>query len=113
MNVVRIYTNSTNETLRVDELHIDISVNIGEIVRHTLSQTMPIQQGKRILKTTLVNSTSSSYGPDRVVAGIEVSGDYSTIETISGDYTWAEKILGNGNSVQLNMSDLPGIGDTV
>lgn len=113
MHVIRIYANSTNETIRVDELHVDPSVNIGEIVRHTLSQTMPIQQSKRILKTTLVNGTSASYLPDRIVTGIEVSGDYNDIETISGNYEWATKTLGNGSLLRLNMSDLPGIGDTV
>jgi hypothetical protein len=53
-------------------------------------------------------------GAARVVAGIQIVTSADTIETVSGDYTFAEwTTINAGQTVRCDMSDLPGIGDTV
>lgn len=108
MQINRIYTNSSGDTLRVDELNRQIIPNFEPIV--TYDNDGPIVRfGPQRIKTTLLNTT----GVSRTVAGIQIVGEYTDLETSSGDYQWAKKTLGNDRDLVIEMSNLPGIGDTV
>jgi len=108
MQITRVYKNAASDTIRVDELYMDIIVDNSPAVIYK-SNTSMVRFGPRRLKTVPHYSTGAS----RTVSGIEVDGDFETIEVISGDYTWASKVLGDGTVARIDMSDLPAIGDTV
>ena len=107
MQLVRSYYNSGEELLRIDEIDFQLSYPTKEIVTYTFGDMTVIPREER--KTTLVQTVSYLA---REVATITLSGDYGESDN-SGDFLWATWTLGNGQIVTSDMSNLPGVGDTV
>lgn len=105
MQLIRTYYNST-DLLRIDYLGLELHVSYAPIVRYTGEG--PKFSARRTLQTKLDHTTSDT----RTVDKIEIVGDFDTIETSSGNYTWAKFVDGDTTYV-LDMSDLPGIGAAV
>ena len=100
MQLTRQYKNASGDDLRFDMITLDRKGN-------TIASKASTHTFKRNLKTQpLYNSNVAN----RVVAEIEIIGDFSSIETSSNDYLWAKW---DSPIATLDMSDLPGIGDTV
>jgi len=98
MEIVRQYKNASDEDLRVDQIRMIRRNN-------TISKDKANHVFQRDLKTQWF------HGPaDRDVAVIEIVGDYNSIETSTGDFKWAKWTSPVGTC---DMSDLPGIGDTI
>jgi hypothetical protein len=98
MELTRIYRNSNEDELRVDTI-------IMERRSNTISKNFQNHTFQRNLKTQFY------FGPaDRVVADIQVIGDFTSIEQSSGNFMYAEWASPPGTC---DMSDLPIIGDTV
>jgi len=101
--VVRIYKNAAADVLRVDTISMEATTN------QLTSGVSPKTYTRRISISRL-HETSSA----RVVAGIQIITTADTIETVSGDYTNVQwTTINAGQTVICNMSDLPGIGDSV
>ena len=98
LEITRIYRNSSGDEVRIDTIIMVRKRNV--IVDGVSTPTF-----RRELKTTLLHRPA-----DRVVSTLEVIGSYDSIDTSTGDYTWA---TWDSPSARANMSDLPGIGDTV
>ena len=101
--VVRVYTNAANDVLRVDTISMEPTTN------QLTSGVNPKTYARRISISRLHET-----GAARTVSGISIVTSADTIETVSGDYTsvsWTT--INAGTTVICDMSDLPGIGDTV
>jgi hypothetical protein len=98
MEVIRQYKNASDEDLRVDQIRMVRRSN-------TISKDKAGHTFRRELKVTWF------HGPvDRDIAVIEVVGDYTSIETATGDFKWTRWTSPPGIC---DMSDLPEIGDTI
>jgi len=100
----RIYRNSSSEVLAVDDIAI-------------LSDTFKIGDGKfhrsanKRYKRIIFNLAVA----DRVVAFVQMVGDYTSIETDAGDYLtaeWADP-TGDANDISISFGDLKKLGDTL
>lgn len=101
--VTRIYKNAADDTLRVDTISMESTSN-------QLTSGINPRTYARMITTSRLHET----GAARIVAGIQIITTADTIETVSGDYTsvtWTN--INAGTSIICDMSDLPGIGDTV
>lgn len=108
MEIIRVYKNDT-DTIRIDVLSVSGAANLGRVATYSADNGDSLRIGPRKKTTQLINST----GVARTVDGIEIIGDYDTVDTVSGNYAYATKTLGSGQVVRIDMSDLPGLGDTV
>jgi len=98
MELVRQYRNAAGDDLRIDSIIMERRqvTSVSKATGHTFA---------RQLSTRSVYNTSVS---DRVVAEIEIIGDFNDID--GSAYSWASW---NSPSTKCDMSDLPFIGDTV
>ena len=103
--ITRIYKNSDDEELRVDTIKMVPKYNTMAFIEPKIN----IIPYKRELNKTILNTTIT-----RTISSIEIIGDYDSCETDSNDYLYA---IWNNNSgtemIRCNMSDLPGVGDSV
>ena len=108
MRVIRMYKNGT-DTIRMDTISITPNHDWGKIA------TFQADNGMGLVTNTYRSEPQIFYvtGVARTVDGIEVIGDYDAVETVSGNYEWVTKTLGSGQILRIDMSDLPGIGDSV
>lgn len=103
LSVTRVYKNASGDTIRIDNIYLEATGN--PLTMGVLPKTYA-----RHVSTSVVHAT----GVSRTVAGIELLTSADTIETVSGDYktaTWTT--INAGVPVICDMSDLPGISDTV
>jgi len=101
--VIRIYKNTAEDTLRVDTISMEATSN-------ALTTGVNAKTYRRRLSVSYLHET----GAARTVAGIQIISTADTFETVSGDYTYVEWTgINNDTPVRCDMSDLPGIGDTV
>jgi len=98
MKLVRKYKNSSSDVLRIDTIHLENRGNtlVSKADTHTYKRRLHIEK--------IYDSGVSS----RVVASIEVAGDFSEIDT--SHFRWAKW---NSPVATLDMSDLPIITGTV
>ena len=108
MQISRTYKNAGGDIIRVDELSLSIMLNEHPATTYKREGSM-VRLGPQRIKTIPVHSTATS----RLIAGLEITGDFDTVDEVSGDYAWAEKTLGDGTVACIDMSGLPGIGDTI
>ena len=110
MLVTRVYKNAAGDTLRTDEVFVQI-LQPGPALFPTIynNPSLLMNVGPRKVTTSLSYKTGGS----RVVSSITVSGDYDSVETSSTSFVWASKTLGNGQLIEIDMSDLPLIGESV
>jgi len=100
MEVVRQYKNAAEDLIRVDTI-------IMERKQDAIAADINTHTFQRILRISLVHGTGLS---DRVVAAVDIIGDYTSIEVYTGSFTWAQW---TSPPALVNMSDLPQVGDTV
>lgn len=100
MQVTRQYKNEAGDDIRIDMITLIRKGNTiaSKATTHTFV--------RKVDKQPIYNNTIA----DRDVAEIEVIGDFDSIETSSGSFTWAKW---TSPVATLDMSDLPSIGDTV
>ena len=118
MLVKRIYYNADGDSIRVDDVTVDVCPPAVPLnPRLGTDQGLMMRVGPQKVETIKIVSTSSLAGSGRVVDSIEVVGEFDDQDTgsPSGPYniTWVSKTLGNGQVVRVDMSGLPVIGDTV
>lgn len=101
--VTRIYRNSANNDLRIDTLYL--SQKMDNIVVGANSSTKSGHVYQRELSVIKMYKDT-----DRVVDSIELIGSFDYVEPSSGNFLYA---TWESPSAQLDMSDLPGLGDTV
>ena len=114
MNIIRIYYNAANETLRVDRVTISVKPPVYKELRAGNDPGLQMLLGPQVLRTIPMGSSASLAG-SRAVANIEITGDYDDWDQTGPAYniTWATKTLGNAQVVRFDMSNLPVIGDTI
>lgn len=98
MQVVRTYKNAAGDDLRYD-------IIVMERKGNTLASKAATHTFKRNLKTQVSHNSGVA---DRVVSEIELVGDFDEID--SSTYKWASW---NSPIARVDMSDLPGLTDTV
>lgn len=103
MYIIRSYLNSSEDVIREDNIFMSRK-------HHTIIDGVNAPTFNRIVNTDKAHY-SAGYS-DRVVNSITISGDYDFIETDTGNFILASWEFG-GTTVRCNMSDLPGVGDTV
>lgn len=110
MQITRVYLNAAGDTIRIDDIIIDIGLPVPVIdPRLGTDSGLMMNIGAQTVKTERVYVSFAS----RVVDSIQVVGDIDDVEPSSGSFTWASKTLGNDQVVFFDMSNLPVIGDTV
>ncbi len=107
MEITRLYSNASDDLLRVDTITIDLTPPVYKDLRVGNDPGLQMRLGAQRVKTTNMASAAS-----RVVATIEVNGEYDAWDS-STAILWVTKTLGNGQVVRFNMSNLPEVGDTV
>lgn len=112
MQITRLYNDSSGNLLRIDYIDIEVSPPIYKDLRLGNDPGLMMRVGPQIVKTKIMGGNISG---GRVVATIEISGDFSAWDTSGPDYniTWATYTLGNNQVVRFDMSNLPVVGDTV
>lgn len=100
MEILRQYKNSTEDLIRLDTIYMEAKQDVIATDKSSITY-------HRILKVQLVHGTGLT---DRVVAAIDIIGDYDNIEIYTGNFLWAEW---TSPSTIVHMSDLPIVGDTV
>lgn len=101
---LRIYKNSTDKILAIDD--ISVITNIRRITTDRFHHSANFRS-----KRMLMNLASGG----RVVAKVQMMGDYNSITTDSGDYlsaTWDAASV-NENAVTMSFDALAKIGDTL
>ena len=118
MNITRVYYNSDGDTIRIDDISIDIGPPMVAYPSFRLLNDpgLMMRVGAQKVRTQLVTSGSSSVS-DRDVTKIDVIGDYDDYGE-SGAYPpynidWVSKTLGNGQIIRFDMNGLAKVGDTV
>jgi hypothetical protein len=99
MQLTRFYKNTDGADLRVDSI---------TMVERKGPVSMVVTDGRtyiREIKTTLFYGVA-----DREITDIEVIGDFDSIETSSGSYSWASW---ERPSLDVDLSDLPYVGETI
>jgi len=102
LEVSRIYKNAATDIVRVDTMYMRANSN-------ALTTGVQAKTYYREFSTSLIHEPA-----DRVVASIQIITGADEIETVSGDFTyvkWTDRNLDVG--ILCDMSDLPGVGDTV
>lgn len=99
MQLTRQYKNAAGDDIRIDMINMECKGN-------TIASKAETHTFRRVLNTQPIYKT----GAARVIAEIEVIGDFDSIETSSGDFQWAKW---NSPAATLDMSDLPSVGDTI
>lgn len=111
MDAYRKYYNAADDLIREDRISVALRTNYTDISKHSYSSDSLKVRHTVSIKTNLV------YGPSgagtRVVDRIEVTGDFSSCETVTGDYTWLKWVLGNSQEILADLTHLPVVGDTV
>jgi thiamine pyrophosphokinase len=99
LQLTRFYKNTDGADLRVDTItltekydNICVGANGGRV------------WVREVKKMNMYSAT------DREIATIEVFGDFDSVETSTGSFIWASW---NRPSVDLDMSDLPVVGETI
>ena len=103
MEVTRVYKNTSDETLRVDTILMHSKYNNWQKPDAQITY-------QRSVTTSLVAEST-----DRVIASVEIVTDADVIDfnpSTTNDYTYVEWTKRN-RTIRCNMSDLPGVGDTV
>jgi hypothetical protein len=97
--LTRVYRNSSDEDLRIDTI-----TAVPRFDNFVIGPT----GGQTYLRE---KSTILIYGSaNRTVSEIQVIGDFSSAETSSGNFIW---VSWNKPSIDMDLSDLPFIGDEV
>jgi len=110
MQITRVYLNADSDTIRMDEIVVEIGLPLPVIdPRLGTDKGLMMTIGPQRTKTELVYLSFA----DREVDAIQIIGDFDAIEPSSGSFAWASKTLGNGQVVFFDMSALPVIGETV
>lgn len=105
LEITRIYKNSSDEELRIDTIIMEQNMNTMSFIER---KKAAMTYKRRVTKTTL-NTTAT-----RTVASIELIGTYDSCETSSNDFLYAIWNDASGSEmIRCNMSDLPGVGDSV
>ena len=115
----RIYRNSSNKVIAMDEINIiantvqlgnnaNVFGNVypGDMNISSSWHRQALMQSKRILLHLGVG--------DRIIAKIQMLGNFKSIETISGNYIeakWAG--CDSGDDIPVNFNELPKVGDTL
>jgi hypothetical protein len=114
MEIIRSYYNSDDDLIRVDRLHLEVRSNTKGIVNHQgIGTNTNVVRKLSIQPLHIAVGTAPGTPVSRVIAKLEVTGICDSIETSTGKYTWAKWHKGDGTDYILDMSDLPGCGDTV
>ena len=103
-SALRIYKNSSNKVIAIDEIHVTTDIRHISVDRFHHSS---VWKHKRELFHLGVG--------DRVVYKVLMLGDYSSITEDSGDYlnaTWGA-VSANENDVTMNFDVLAKVGDTL
>lgn len=95
----RIYKNADDTTLAIDD------ISIVENTRHTKDGKM-LRTGYLKTSRVLVN-----FGGSRTISDIKMMGNYTSITADLKVATWAGNA--NSNDVEVSLSELPQIGDTL
>lgn len=106
MEVIRSYYNGDDDLIRLDTITLQHNTNFKNIV--TYSDITNVSY-KRNLKTKVIHINSGTPA-SRVVAKIEVIGDFDTLDS---GYTFAKWTRGDGTEFIMDMTDLPVITETV
>jgi hypothetical protein len=110
MKITRVYLNSSDDAIRVDEVTVDVNFPPAVIDPRLLSDKgLMMVTGPQRIKTERIFVSGAS----RDVDAIQVVGDIDDIEESTGSFAWASKTLGNGQVIFFDMLSLPVIGDTV
>lgn len=113
LQVNRIYKNTDGNELRTDIISLNRKRDNIVVAANKTNNSGYVYN--RHVKTTYIHDNLVT---DRDVASIQITGDYDEIDT-NEDRAWVSWNLptgednANDKKTRLNMSDLPGIGDTV
>lgn len=107
MQAIRSYYNASGDLLRTDLCSLDVQPSFKGIVE--FQPTGPQFVGRRNVKTTLAATTGAS----RLVDTITVESNCDTLEGSTGNFLFAQWNRGDGNTMTLDMSDLPVVGDSI
>lgn len=103
LQLIRVYKNAAGDEIRVDT--VSLTQKRNNIVNANLMET-----GASLVYERHVRTVQMYVAADRAVSSIEVIGTFNSIETVSGNYTWAQW---DSPSARASMNDLPEVGDTV
>ena len=116
MQITRIYYNAADDVIRLDQITRAIS-KPKPVLHPRLGNDPGLQMelGPELVKTTILGSGTTTTLGSRVVAKIEITGDFDDWDKTGGAYNilWATKTLGSGQIVKFDMSNLARNGDTV
>ena len=115
MWLTRLYYNSTPVLIRTDKLQMLPQNNFTSIVNYDGGNGPQTPSIKRSLQVEPSHAASGGGGApiSRVIDRLEVTGDFDSIESVTGDYQYAEWTRGNSTTIKMDMTDLPKCGDTI
>lgn len=99
MQLTRFYKNTEGADLRVDSIIM---------VERRGPASMIVTDGRTYIRE--INTTLFYGVTDREIASIEMIGDFDSIETSSGSYSW---VSWERPVLDLDLSDLPFVGETI
>ena len=99
LKVTRQYINIGGETLRTDE-----------IIMSSKTPSIAKSFTEQVFERHIVNRTLVAGPADRTVDSIQLIGNFTDYESSSGDFLYVEW---SSPATICDMSDLPGLGDTV
>jgi hypothetical protein len=103
LEATRIYKNASDEEIRIDTITL-----LAKRDNICIGAMGDMQSGHTYSRN--VNITRLYSSADRVVASIILMGSFDSVETSSGSFLLASWI---SPATDLDMSDLPVVGDTV
>lgn len=114
MELTRIYYNASGDTLRIDKVSIDITPPNYKELRAGNDPGLQMCLGPQKVNATNITSSTVLAG-SRVIANIELIGDFDAYDETGPQYDikWATKTLGNDQVVRFDMSNLPGVTETI
>lgn len=112
MRILRLYNDSSGNLLRMDTIDVEVNPPIYQNLRIGNDPGLQMRVGPQTVNTSIFGGHLAG---GRVVADIQISGEYDNWDKTGAPYniTWATKTLGNSQVVRYDMSNLPTIGDTV
>ena len=117
MYINRLYYNADGDNIRIDLIEIALSSPILDpnTINVSKDKGLHMRFGPQTVRSTILASGSSSAAGSRVVARIEIFGDFTSYDTSGPPYdiAWAKKTMGSGQEIKFDMSALPGNGDSV
>jgi len=117
MLIQRLYYNSSDELIRMDEIEIALLPPTPPVVGWTQGNDPGLQMrlGPQTVKTDVYPVSASYATGGRDIASVQVNGSIDDWDKTGSPYDilWATKTLGSGQVVRFNMSNLPKNGDTV